>query len=121
MGFFPLLTNHLHPIFPGTSKCTVRFGYRVLDSSPEGIRSSTPSEPPVDEEPLEPRFLPDAHAWLVPEVFPGKKKNGAIFQQIWVLSLKGGTSKSSILIGFSIINHPIWGNPPFLETPIFGL
>ena len=28
-----------------------------------------------------------------------------------------GTPKSSILIGFSIINHPIWGTPIFLETP----
>ena len=28
-----------------------------------------------------------------------------------------GTPKSSILIGFSIINHPFWDNPYFLETP----
>ena len=31
------------------------------------------------------------------------------------VSLNGGTPKSSILIGFSIINHPFWGFPP-----IFG-
>ena len=30
------------------------------------------------------------------------------------VSVNGGTPKSSILIGFSIINHPFWG------TPIFG-
>ena len=30
------------------------------------------------------------------------------------VSLNDGTPKSSILIGFSIINHPFWG------TPIFG-
>ena len=30
------------------------------------------------------------------------------------VSENSGTPKSSILIGFSIINHPIWG------TPIFG-
>ena len=30
------------------------------------------------------------------------------------VSENGGTPKSSILIGFSIINHPFWG------TPIFG-
>ena len=30
------------------------------------------------------------------------------------VSLNSGTPKSSILIGFSIINHPFWG------TPIFG-
>ena len=30
------------------------------------------------------------------------------------VSENGGTPKSSILIGISIINHPFWG------TPIFG-
>ena len=30
-----------------------------------------------------------------------------------------GTPKSSILIGFSIINHPFWGTS-ILETPIYG-
>ena len=30
------------------------------------------------------------------------------------VSENSGTPKSSMLIGFSIINHPIWG------TPIFG-
>ena len=29
-----------------------------------------------------------------------------------------GTPKSSILIGFSIINHPFWEYPYFFETPI---
>ena len=33
------------------------------------------------------------------------------------VSLNGGTPKSSILIGFSIINHSILGVPLFLETP----
>ena len=32
------------------------------------------------------------------------------------VSENSGTSKSSILIGFSIINHPFWGTP-ILETP----
>ena len=27
-----------------------------------------------------------------------------------------GTPKSSILIGFSIINHPFWGTPIFANT-----
>ena len=30
------------------------------------------------------------------------------------VSENSGTPKSSILIGFSIVNHPVWG------TPIFG-
>ena len=33
---------------------------------------------------------------------------------IWVFFKNNGTPKSSILIGFSIINHPFWG------TTIFG-
>ena len=31
---------------------------------------------------------------------------------------KNGTPKSSILIGFSIINHPFWGTPIFGNTHI---
>ena len=36
-------------------------------------------------------------------------------------SEKSGTSKSSILIGFSIINHPIWGTPIFGNIHIFPI
>ncbi len=44
-----------------------------------------------------------------------KQKTGPLIKPIWVLTQKyGKTSKSSILIGLSIINHPFWG------TPIFG-
>ena len=32
-----------------------------------------------------------------------------------------GTPKSSILIGFSIINHPFWGTTVFGNTQIFSL
>jgi len=32
------------------------------------------------------------------------------------VSLNGGTPKSSILIWFSIINHPFWGTPIFRNT-----
>ena len=31
-----------------------------------------------------------------------------------------GTPKSSILIGFSIINHPFWGTPNFWKQPHGG-
>ena len=34
-------------------------------------------------------------------------------------SENGGTPKSSILIGFSLINHPFWGAPIFGNTHIF--
>ena len=33
------------------------------------------------------------------------------------VSLHGGTPKSSILIGFSIINHPFWGTTIFWKPP----
>ena len=35
-----------------------------------------------------------------------------------VVSINGGTSKSSMLIGFSLINHPAIGVPPLMETTI---
>ena len=37
------------------------------------------------------------------------------------VSLNGGTPKSSILIGFSIINHPFWGTPIFGNTHFLKL
>ena len=35
-------------------------------------------------------------------------------------SINGGTLKSSILIGFSLINHPFRGTPMTMETPILN-
>ena len=35
------------------------------------------------------------------------------------VSENGGTPKSSILIGFSIINHPFWGIPIFGNIHIY--
>ena len=32
-----------------------------------------------------------------------------------------GNPKSSILVGFSLINYPAMGVPPFMETPAFAL
>ena len=34
------------------------------------------------------------------------------------VSKNSGTPKSSILIGFSIINHPFWGTPIFWKHPL---
>ena len=39
-------------------------------------------------------------------------------QQHMGVSKTSGTTKSSILIGFSIINHPFWGTPIFGNTHI---
>ena len=36
------------------------------------------------------------------------------------VSENSGTPKSSILIGFSIINHPFWGTPIFGNTHLEG-
>ena len=36
------------------------------------------------------------------------------------VSKNRGTPKSSILIGFSIINHPFWGTPIFGNTHMFS-
>ena len=36
------------------------------------------------------------------------------------VSKNNGTPKSSIFIGFSIINHPFWGTPIFGNTHIFS-
>ena len=44
-----------------------------------------------------------------------KKKQHTIGKETWMFPKNNGTSKSSILIGFSIINHPFWG-----PAPIFG-
>ena len=37
------------------------------------------------------------------------------------VSENSGTPKSSILIGFSIINHPFWGTPIFGNTHRFQM
>jgi len=37
------------------------------------------------------------------------------------VSENSGTPKSSILIGFSIINHPFWGNPIFGNIHIYTI
>ena len=41
------------------------------------------------------------------------EKNGKAYEQMDDLGV------SSILIGFSIINHPFWGTPIFGSTPIW--
>ena len=41
--------------------------------------------------------------------------------QMGVSKNRGGPPKSSILTGFSIINHPFWGTPIFGNTQIYFL
>ena len=53
---------------------------------------------------------------LLSQVFFGLfRVRGCLSAELYMgVSKNNGTPKSSILIGFSIINHPFWG------TPIFG-
>ena len=47
-----------------------------------------------------------------------KQKTPTIYIYIYMgVSLNGGTPKSSILIGISIINHPVWGAPISWKHP----
>ena len=49
----------------------------------------------------------------------GFSRLGELFAQTNMgVSKNRGTPKSSILIGFSIINHPFWGTPIFGNTHI---
>ena len=59
-----------------------------------------------------------AFMWRRPADMKLKLDNGTRFMFVGV-SLNGGTPKSSILIGFSIINHPFWGTPIFGNTHIY--
>ena len=49
----------------------------------------------------------------------GPLPNGHFMAYMGV-SKNGGTPKSSIFIGFSIINHPFWDTPIFGNTHING-
>ena len=52
--------------------------------------------------------------------FEPKKQSFLVLRTDLAVSENRGTPKSSILIGFSIINHPFWGKTPlFLETPTY--
>ena len=53
---------------------------------------------------------------------PGDEFFGWLFVESSYLDVSenSGTPKSSILIGFSIINHPFWGTPYFWKHP-FGI
>ena len=48
-----------------------------------------------------------------------RDKNQGLWNSTMDVSENSGTPKSSILIGFSIINHPFWGAPIFGNTHIY--
>ena len=65
------------------------------------------------EFPLIPLYLDNS--WTVINIqvgyfiYGGFKEYLIVFRDYKGVSENNGTSKSSILIGFSIINHPFWG------------
>ena len=61
------------------------------------------------------------HSWKVSEREKGLKKKAKSQGFHMGVSENSGTPKSSILIGFSIINHPFWGTHMFGNTHIFGI
>ena len=51
--------------------------------------------------------------------FPNCKFQGTVWYSIWWFPENSGTPRSSILVGFSPINHPAyWGSPMAMETSI---
>ena len=66
-------------------------------------------------------FLLEGQRWLDFESFGFQGGDMAwMFDEMGV-SKNRGTPKSSILIGFSIINHPFWGTPIFGNIQMFGM
>jgi len=66
------------------------------------------------------------NAWRPMERHPPKKnwqndRHGICIGTYMDVSKHGGTPKSSILIGFSIINHPFWGTRIFGNTHMVKL
>ena len=51
--------------------------------------------------------------FLLKDRLTSKQKKTCLFEKQTGVSFNGGTPKSSILIGFSIINHPFWGTHIF--------
>ena len=55
------------------------------------------------------------------EIFEGSVWKGDFLRFHMGVSRNRGTPKSSMLIGFSLINHPFWGTPIFGNTLISSL
>ena len=100
---FCLKIKWFHKIFHQTST------HHTLESPEAGgrPRSTTSCIPGLTE-----RFTAHLRGFFQPKVENAEKSWG--FFGIWMFPKNRGTPKSSILTGFSIINHPFW------VTPIFG-
>ena len=62
----------------------------------------------------------DVSIWAVTRTFVNLSwYTYIICMYMWRFFSNRGTPKSSILVGFSIINHPAIGVPPLQETPIW--
>ena len=105
------ISYHLNDLNCYKSRC--RCG--IIDEKwPEG-----PTGPAItnDEDEAFLVLLCTSSQWTF-RTFQKKKDSSYIYVYIYGCFQKyGKTPKSSILIGFSIINHPFWETPKILETP----
>ena len=60
------------------------------------------------------QLLKPLKQWSYPRFFPPMTQ----MVQLDIPQNRGGPPKSSILVGFSIINHPFWGTPIFGNTQL---
>ena len=60
-------------------------------------------------------------AWLACKRLPQSHRENGVFLLHMGVSKNNGTPKSSILIGFSIINHPFWGFSPYFWKYPYGV
>ena len=75
---------------------------------------------PFMNQQLVPRLPKQLSLFCVPSSFTLCNNKIKIIH-IWMFPKIGITPKSSILIGFSIINHPFWDTPIFGNTHIYRL
>ena len=102
-----------HSEYTSTSKIS----FLRTSQSPEGI--PLPDDNPVTQHSLvgELKVKSVDPTW-VPTTSNGQRKPVMVQGYYMDVSKNSGTPRSSILIGFSIINHPFWGTPIFGNTHI---
>ena len=87
---------------------------KLLQTSQEIKKTPNPGAPKSSKWKIRPRPISDF-------IDPSSTSSGVIAKiatRYMGVSKNRGTPKSSILIGFSIINHPFWGIPIFGNTHI---
>ena len=62
---------------------------------------------------------PNSRAWRPTHRYRRNPERPTFEEEGWMEKISSKTPKSSILVGFSIINHPFWGTPVFGNTRIY--